>query len=679
MRLSMLACLAAAAAACSVPDKEAALDAGGDAGVPTDAIGDPTKPETTITAAPAEFAAAGMAVFRFESSDPAAHFECSVDGEPSMPCTSPVTRTLEDGSHTFSVRAISEAGDADDSPAEHLWTIDTVAPNTSIVTKPPIVDNSVTVKFTFTATERNVLFECALDGATFTGCESNDSLGPIGDGPHTFSVRARDRSGNADATPSSYSWSVDTSTPDTTLVSGPSGPTASADATFTFVSPDAGAGATFTCSIDSTAFVACTSPRTYVGLAAGAHTFAVRVRDAVGNMDPTPATASWIVDVTAPSTTITGGPTGLVSQTSASFTFTASEAGSTFECKLDAEAFAACTSPKSYLALAQGAHSFAVRATDAAMHTDASPATRAWTIDTVAPIVTITGGPAEASTSGPRVIFTFTANDGVVTCSLDGAAFTACTSPVSRNLPAGAHELRVRAVDTAGNTGMDTRAWTVACAAPGVFGAAGLLHLDDAGQTLANAVTGGIDATLGDDLTVEPGDPTAGTGRFGGGLAFANVESDHVAWPAALGATSDFTVELWAQPNAPAGLRDLVTSGDGRVAVRVTAASPTTVRFSASIVETGAGAMTRTVTSAAVPAGAWHHVLVSLSEPTLRLWVDGVRVEVATVALGTPVAFDTLRLGGDAATAYSGSLDEVWLAQTAITADEPALARYCPL
>jgi hypothetical protein len=87
------------------------------------------------------------------------------------------------------------------------------------------------------------------------------------------------------------------------------------------------------------------------------------------------------------------------------------------------------------------------------------------------------------------------------------------------------------------------------------------------------------------------------------------------------------------------------------------------------------GGEIRTVTSAAVPANAWHHVLVSLAQPSLRLWVDGVRTEVATVELASPLALDALQLGGN----YDGALDELWLAQTAIAGDEPALARYCPL
>jgi len=111
---------------------------------------------------------------------------------------------------------------------------------------------------------------------------------------------------------------------------------------------------------------------------------------------------------------------------------------------------------------------------------------------------------------------------------------------------------------------------------------------------------------------------------------------------------------------------------DGRVARRVTAVSPTTVRFSVSVIESG-GAVVPPLESAPVAAGAWHHVLASLSAPNLRLWVDGARTEIDSVS-PVDAAFDTLRLGGD----YAGLLDEVWIAQTPFTTDEAVLQRYCP-
>jgi hypothetical protein len=92
---------------------------------------------------------------------------------------------------------------------------------------------------------------------------------------------------------------------------------------------------------------------------------------------PTPPTPGPPVDSTAPETTITASPPAKVKvkrRYSASFEFTSSEAGSRFECKLDAGSFSPCSSPFK-AKLVRGSHSYNVRATDAAGNVDASPAT----------------------------------------------------------------------------------------------------------------------------------------------------------------------------------------------------------------------------------------------------------------------------------------------------------------
>ena len=51
------------------------------------------------------------------------------------------------------------------------------------------------------------------------------------------------------------------------------------------------------------------------------------------------------VDVTAPETTIDMGPTGSIADPTPTFAFSSSEAGATFQCRVDDGAFAACSSP----------------------------------------------------------------------------------------------------------------------------------------------------------------------------------------------------------------------------------------------------------------------------------------------------------------------------------------------
>src|SRR5437773_6506805 len=100
---------------------------------------------------------------------------------------------------------------------------------------------------------------------------------------------------------------------------------------------------------------------------------------------------SWTVgfptpsDTTPPDTTITAAPPARSNSSTASFSFTATEAGSSFACQLDSGAFTPCVSPRGYSGLADGSHSFQVRATDAAGNTDPTPASYAWTVDTTTP------------------------------------------------------------------------------------------------------------------------------------------------------------------------------------------------------------------------------------------------------------------------------------------------------
>jgi hypothetical protein len=64
-------------------------------------------------------------------------------------------------------------------------------------------------------------------------------------------------------------------------------------------------GVRFECALDHASFTSCVPPVTYTSLPEGRHDFAVRAVDAAGNMDQTPAAATWTIDVTPPETTIT--------------------------------------------------------------------------------------------------------------------------------------------------------------------------------------------------------------------------------------------------------------------------------------------------------------------------------------------------------------------------------------
>jgi hypothetical protein len=257
---------------------------------------------------------------------------------------------------------------------------DTTAPQTALTDGPTGTIASTDVSFSFSSSETTSTFSCRLDSGAPAPCQSPRSYAGLADGSHTFTVAAVDEAGNADATPASRTFTVDATAPDTTIDSGPSGTIRATAASFTFFADEP--AARFDCRFDSDEFAPCTSPMSYSDLTDGTHTFEVMAGDAVGNTEPTPASRSFVVDTSPdtvpPDTLIDSGPSGLVSSSSARFTFSSTEESSTFECRIDDAEFAACTSPASYSGLTTGAHTFEVRSTDISGNTDLTPAPRAW-------------------------------------------------------------------------------------------------------------------------------------------------------------------------------------------------------------------------------------------------------------------------------------------------------------
>lgn len=272
--------------------------------------------------------------------------------------------------------------------------------NTRIASGPSGTIFTDSATFTFTSPEGGG-FQCRLDPSEhifwtpwgpwspWYPCASPRTYSPLADGLHTFEVRALNLSGHPDPTPAVATFTVETDTtpPETTITSAPSGTIATGAASFDFESTESGG---FECRLDSaeeSAWAACSPPQDYSSLADGPHTFEVRASDEAGHTDPTPATATFTVDTTPPETTITAAPSGTIETASTSFDFTSSEPGG-FECRLDSSdsgAWSSCGSPKSYSSLADGPHTFEVRAHDEVGNTDPTPAAAAFTVYTGPP------------------------------------------------------------------------------------------------------------------------------------------------------------------------------------------------------------------------------------------------------------------------------------------------------
>jgi len=177
---------------------------------------DSTPPDTTITAGPAAGSRTNDSTPTFSfaavpASEPNPTFVCSIDGGAATPCASPFTTTsLAEGAHTLSVAAVDFGGNVDASPATRSFTIDTVAPNTTIDAGPPNggTTSDTTPTFGFTSSEEGSTFRCSIDGGAFVVCTSPLTTTALSSGSHTFTVVAVDSAGNVDATPATRTFTV---------------------------------------------------------------------------------------------------------------------------------------------------------------------------------------------------------------------------------------------------------------------------------------------------------------------------------------------------------------------------------------------------------------------------------------------------------------------------------------
>jgi hypothetical protein len=331
-----------------------------------------------------------------------------------------------DGTYSMTARAHDVHGHRTIS-APHRVTLDHRWPLIRLLgALPPrrTADRSATISFQ--GDEPGVTYTCSFDGVR-SSCTSPQTFSGLADGVHTFQVRAEDRAKNWSDW-AAHSWLV-TTAPANDLVAGAavlSGATGSLTASTAGATLEQGepmharniGGASLWYQLRPSAAgpvelsTAGSSFDTLLAVYSGSATSltpvsanddAARDRTSSVRFDAAPGTTYFVAvdgfdgaagafrltwtegaaaapDTSPPDTTIQTGPSGTMSARSASFTFGATEAASTFECSLDGAAFEACSSPRSYSGLTPGAHTFEVRALDAAGNRDASPASRTWTV-----------------------------------------------------------------------------------------------------------------------------------------------------------------------------------------------------------------------------------------------------------------------------------------------------------
>jgi hypothetical protein len=386
-----------------------------------------------------------------------------------------LTSALSDGTHTVTATATDEAGNVS-TAASTAFTVESTAPPAPTVVTPAagLVSQNTSPTVTVHGNPNDsVLIE--VDGVDYgpvtldsSGAGSVAIAGPLSDGQHAVRAQETDQAGNVSVWSADSVWTVKTSTGISAI--GPTGgPTKATHPTIDFSGEP---GDTYTVTVDGTVVATGVIPASGSGsltlpdtLRDGDHTITITATDAAGNQ----AAQSLVVDVDTRSPVapvkVGTAPAAVTSSRTASFSF--GEPGSagvaSYRCSLDGATWTTCPNPVSFSGLASGPHTLLVKAVDAAGNVSASTE-YAWTVQTSAPAApAIQGGPNTATVTGKASFHVSAAPGTTLECSVDGAHYHPCPDNIRlHGLGLGAHVLKVRQVDEAGNVGKPrVYRWTV--------------------------------------------------------------------------------------------------------------------------------------------------------------------------------------------------------------------------
>ncbi|WP_443477788.1 Ig-like domain-containing protein [Novosphingobium aerophilum] len=434
---------------------------------------------------------------------------------------------LSSGPHALTVTATDAAGNQSGATTVFNLTVDTSAPTAPVITgaaddvgttQGPVASGGVTDDATplLSGTAEANSIVSVYNGAVLLGTATANGAGawsftppsPLSDGPHSFTVTARDAAGNVSPSSTAYVVVVDTTPPSAPLIAsvtddvgsrtGALANGAATDDTRPTLSGTSEANATVSI-YDNGTLVGTTTANgsgawSYTppaALAQGDHSLTVRATDAAGNLGPASSPFAIRVDTSAPAAptissvtddvgTVQGSvANGGVTNDTVPLLRGTAEAGSTLTLLANGVSIGTTLvdasgnwtfSPSP--ALGEGTYSFTATATDAAGNTGATSNAFAITVDTTPPSVPVitgivddvapnTGTVANGGVSNdgtPQLTGTASANtavaiydNGVVIGSTTSNASGAWTFTPSSGLSDGTHNFTAVAMDTAGN------------------------------------------------------------------------------------------------------------------------------------------------------------------------------------------------------------------------------------
>jgi len=331
--------------------------------------------------------------------------------------------------------------------------------------------------------------------------------------------------------------------PQTTIVTGPAGPSDERVVTFTYFSQEL--RSTYQCRLDAGGVAgdwgACDPDGTTLGpLPDGDYVFEVAGTNQRGITDQTPDTRAFSIHTTGPSAAILTGPPAAGRARTVSFTYSSDTPGASFLCRLSGG-----SGPSPWQGcdpggdaegpLQDGTYLFEVRAVSPTSGaTTNPPAAWRFTVDTTGPTWAFDLAPPR-NTSSTSAGFRFHPREpvsGAVMCSFDNRAPTDCSNGMASvtGLAEGTHTLAISAEDALGNDSTTTFAWRVDRTPPVatiVSGPEAMTYWRAATFTLSSNEQGGeFQCQLDDQATGACGDTPSYRGLADGSHVFTTWAID---------------------------------------------------------------------------------------------------------------------------------------------------------
>ena len=305
---------------------------------------------------------------------------------------------LANGENLFSFVATDLAGNT--STLSLTINSDQISPETSITNTPPSLSNSSSASFGFSSNENNSTFQCKVDGSSWNSCSSPRVYSGLSDGEHTFYVRATDAYQNLDATPSEYTWTIDTIPPVVSLPVKPDLVSLDKDPSFSIVSESISDVIEY--KLDSGNWIPYTGDVFFSGLSNSSHTFFYKSTDLAGNT----ATLEYTWEIAYLELSFSLAPkTSIVYSTSSDFIFSSNDASTVFEFNLDSSEWVPSLPAKSLGMLSVGSHEVLLRGTNTSGNTSLSSVSFTWSITRLPVLVTSFPIAKVYNTIDPELLF----------------------------------------------------------------------------------------------------------------------------------------------------------------------------------------------------------------------------------------------------------------------------------